>query len=71
MFRRRLPHWVFAFAHEGNAILVHDPAAGPNDQGDVVAPETYAMPSPTFERMSRCGGHKLQASILIRKGAVR
>ncbi|MGP0095067.1 MAG: peptidase C39 family protein [Xanthobacteraceae bacterium] len=71
MFRRRLPHWVFAFAHEGRAILVHDPAAGPNDQGEVVAPETYAMPSSTFERMTRCGVHKLQASILVRKGPVR
>jgi ribosomal protein S18 acetylase RimI-like enzyme len=71
MFRRRLPHWVFAFAHEGRAILVHDPAAGPNDQGEVVAPETYAMPSSTFERMTRCGAHKLRASILVRKGPLR
>jgi ribosomal protein S18 acetylase RimI-like enzyme len=71
MFRRRVPHWVFAFAHEGRAILVHDPAAGPNHQGEATAPETYAMPSSTFERMTRCGVHKLQASILVRKGPVQ
>ncbi len=27
MVRRRVPHWVFVFGHEGRYILVHDPAA--------------------------------------------
>ena len=33
--------------------------------------ETYAVPVPVFQRLSRSGSAKLQATILIRKGPVQ
>jgi hypothetical protein len=61
-----MPHWVFAFGHEGRCILVHDPAARKNEQD--IAAETYAVPWPEFERMTRFGPDHLRAAIVIRKG---
>jgi ribosomal protein S18 acetylase RimI-like enzyme len=63
-----LPHWVFAFGHEGRYVLVHDPAAMRDDQGVALAPETYAVPWPAFARMTRYGPDKLSAAVLVRKG---
>ncbi len=69
--RRRVPHWVFAFGHEGSAILLHDPAAFRDDDGNALTTETYAVPVPVFQRLSRSGSGKLQATILIRKGPIQ
>ena len=63
-----LPHWVFAFGHEGRYVLVHDPAASRDDRGVALAPETYAVPWPAFARMTRNGPTHLSAAVLIRKG---
>jgi ribosomal protein S18 acetylase RimI-like enzyme len=68
MLRRRVPHWVFAFGHEGRYILVHDPAARGDADGVPIAAETYAVPRPVFARMTHFGRDKLNAMILIRKG---
>src|SRR5262249_54078309 len=66
--RRRIPHWVFAFGHGGRSILLHDPAALRDEHGNALAAETYAVPTSVFQRWSRTGSDKLQATILIRKG---
>jgi hypothetical protein len=68
MVRRRVPHWVFAFGHEGRYILVHDPAARGDDNGVPIAAETYAVPRTMFAQMTRFGRDNLNATILIRKG---
>jgi len=68
MVRREVPHWVFAFGHEGRYVLVHDPAARGDDQGTPVAAETYAVPWGAFMQMTRSGRDDLSATILIRKG---
>jgi ribosomal protein S18 acetylase RimI-like enzyme len=68
MVRRRVPHWVFAFGHEGRYILVHDPAARGDDDGVPTAAETYAVPRSVFAQMTRFGRDNLNATILIRKG---
>jgi ribosomal protein S18 acetylase RimI-like enzyme/predicted double-glycine peptidase len=65
--RRRIPHWVFAFGHEGRYVLVHDPAAMRNDQDIAIAAETYAVPWAEFERMTRFGPDHLRAALVIRK----
>jgi ribosomal protein S18 acetylase RimI-like enzyme len=65
--RRRIPHWVFAFGHEGRHVLVHDPAARRDDQDIAIAAETYAVPWAEFERMTRFGPDHLRAAIVIRK----
>jgi ribosomal protein S18 acetylase RimI-like enzyme len=67
--RRRIPHWVFAFGHEGRCVLVHDPAAMRNDQDIAISAETYAVPWDEFERMTRFGSDHLRAAIVIRKGS--
>jgi hypothetical protein len=69
--RRRIPHWVFAFGHGGRSIFLHDPAAVRDDHGNALAAETFAVPTPVFQRWSRTGSDKLQAAILIRKGPVQ
>jgi ribosomal protein S18 acetylase RimI-like enzyme len=66
--RRKVPHWVFAFGHGGRSILLHDPGALRDDQGNALAAATYAMPTSVFHRWSQAGSDKLQATILIRKG---
>ena len=71
MVRRTVPHWVFAFGHDARYILVHDPAAVRDDAGHAASPQTYAVPSATFDRMTRCGRDGLRAAILIRKGTVQ
>jgi hypothetical protein len=68
MVRRTVPHWIFAFGHEAGYILVHDPAALRDAAGRAMDTRTYAVPSATFERMTRCGRAHLRAAILIRKG---
>jgi hypothetical protein len=68
MVRRNVPHWLFAFGHEGHHVLVHDPAAKRDDEGRALAPETYALPWTAFTPMSRFGRDKLSAALLIRKG---
>jgi ribosomal protein S18 acetylase RimI-like enzyme len=65
MIRRGVPHWVFAFGHEGRYILVHDPA---RDDAGVPVAEPYAVPWPVFARMTRFGRDNLSATILVRKG---
>ena len=66
---RKVPHWVFAFGHEGRHVLVHDPVARKDDQGIASTPQTYAVPAIEFERMTRFGRDDLRAAVLIRKGA--
>jgi ribosomal protein S18 acetylase RimI-like enzyme len=68
MVRRGVPHWVFAFGHEGRYVLVHDPAARRDEQGASNAAETYAIPWTAFMKMTRFGRDDLCATILIRKG---
>jgi ribosomal protein S18 acetylase RimI-like enzyme len=63
-----LPHWVFAFGHEGRYVLMHDPAAKRDDKGAALAPETYAVPWTAFARMTRYGPDKLSAAVLVRRG---
>ena len=65
---RGQPHWVFAFGREGRHILLHDPAANRDEHGKAIAPETYAVPWPAFERLTRLGRDRLSATILLRKG---
>lgn len=67
LLRRREPHWVFAFGYHGCRILVHDPAAKPGADGTAAA-ETYAVPWPEFDRMTRFGPDQLRAALVIRKG---
>jgi ribosomal protein S18 acetylase RimI-like enzyme len=71
MVRRTVPHWVFAFGHDGRYILVHDPAAVRDAAGHAASPQTYAVPATTFERMTRFGRDHLRAAILIRKGPLQ
>jgi ribosomal protein S18 acetylase RimI-like enzyme len=68
LLRRRDPHWVLAFGHDGHYVLVHDPAARKDDQDIAIAAETYAVPWAEFERMTRFGPDHLRAAIVIRKG---
>jgi hypothetical protein len=68
MVRRNVPHWVFAFARDGHHILVHDPAAMRDADGNATSAETYAVPSSEFDRMTRFGRDDLRAAIVIRKG---
>ncbi len=68
---RGQPHWVFAFGRDGRHILLHDPAANRDEHGKAIAPETYAVPWPAFERMTRLGRDRLSAAIVIRKGPSR
>lgn len=65
---RGQPHWVFAFGRDGRHILLHDPAATRDEHGSALAPETYAVPWPAFERMTHLGRDRLSAAILVRKG---
>ena len=69
LLRRRVPHWVFAFGHEDRHILVHDPAARKDEQGNPIDAETYAVPWDEFERMTRFGPDHLRAALIIRKGS--
>jgi ribosomal protein S18 acetylase RimI-like enzyme len=71
MVRRRTPHWVFAFGHEGRYILVHDPVASKDDQGIASVRQTYAVPAIEFERMTRFGRDHLRAAVLIWKGPLQ
>jgi ribosomal protein S18 acetylase RimI-like enzyme len=71
MVRRSVPHWVFAFGHDAGYVLVHDPAAVRDAEGRAASPQTYAVPSATFERMTRLGRDRLRAAILIRKGPLQ
>lgn len=71
MVRRNVPHWVFAFGHEGGYVLVHDPAAPRDQHGHAAARETYAIPAPELARMSRFGKDNLRATIVIRKGPLQ
>jgi ribosomal protein S18 acetylase RimI-like enzyme len=71
MVRRRVPHWVFAFGHDGRHVLVHDPAAKRDEHGQALAAETYAVTWSTFERMTRIGSKNLRAALLIPKGPLQ
>jgi ribosomal protein S18 acetylase RimI-like enzyme len=71
MVRRRVPHWVFAFGREGRYVLVHDPAATRDADGNAASAETYAVPAAEFDRMMRVGRDDLRAAILIRKGRLQ
>jgi ribosomal protein S18 acetylase RimI-like enzyme len=66
--RRNVPHWVFAFGREGRHVLVHDPAAPRDEDGNATSAETYAFSSSEFDRMTRFGRDDLRAAIVIRKG---
>jgi ribosomal protein S18 acetylase RimI-like enzyme len=68
LVRRGQPHWVFAFGRDGRHIFLHDPAAIRDDHGRAIAPETYAVPWPAFERLTHLGRDRLSAAILVRKG---
>src|SRR5262249_19153669 len=68
LVRRGQPHWVFAFGRDGRHVLLHDPAAIRDDHGRAIAPETYAVPWPAFERLTHLGRDRLSAAILVRKG---
>src|SRR5258707_51980 len=63
MVDRGRPHWIFAFGRDGRHVLMHDPAAIRDDQGMAAAAETYAMPWPAFERVTRLAvGRRIQES---------
>jgi len=68
LVRRGQPHWVFAFGRDGRHILLHDQAAMRDDHGRAIAPETYAVPWPAFERLTHLGRERLSATIFVRKG---
>ncbi|HXL48121.1 MAG TPA: peptidase C39 family protein [Xanthobacteraceae bacterium] len=68
MVDRGRPHWIFTFGRDGRHVLMHDPAAIRDDQGMAAAAETYAMPWPAFERVTRLSRERLSAAIVIRKG---
>jgi ribosomal protein S18 acetylase RimI-like enzyme len=68
MVPRGRPHWIFAFGRDGSHVLMHDPAAFRDDQGMALAAETYAIPWPAFEHVTRLGQDRLSAAIVIRKG---
>jgi ribosomal protein S18 acetylase RimI-like enzyme len=68
LVRRRVPHWVFAFGHDGGRVLLHDPAAIRDGDGGAPAAATYAIPWATFRRVARFGRDHLTAAIIIRKG---
>ena len=68
MLPRGKPHWIFAYGRDGRHVLMHDPAAARDEQGMARAPETYAVPWTAFERMTRVGGDRLSAAIVVRKG---
>ena len=68
MVDRGRPHWIFAFGRDGRHVLMHDPAAIRDDQGMAAAAETYAMPWPAFERVTRLSRERLSAAIVTRKG---
>lgn len=68
MARRRIPHWVFAFGRQGANILLHDPAARRDSEGRALAPETYSVPWPKFDRMMRLNRENLRAAVVVRKG---
>jgi len=68
MVDRGRPHWIFAFGRDGRHVLMHDPAAIRDDQGMAAAAETYAIPWPAFERVTRLSRERLSAAIVIRKG---
>jgi hypothetical protein len=68
MVRRNVPHWIFVFGCEGRHLLAHDPAARRDEHDNAIEPETYAIPSNEFDRMTRFGRDDLRAAILIRKG---
>ena len=67
LMRRRVPHWVFAFGHEGRYVLIHDPVADKNDR-DFATAETYAVPWAEFHRMTRFGPDHLRAALIVHKG---
>ena len=69
MVRRRVPHWVFAFGHEGRFVLIHDPAAPRRGIAHTNAVTTAAVPWPAFMQMTRFGRDGLSAAILVRKGS--
>jgi ribosomal protein S18 acetylase RimI-like enzyme len=71
MRRRGIPHWVFAFGHEGRYVHLHDPAAKRDQQGAMLGPETYAVPWTQFERMMRLDRENLRAAVVIRKGPLQ
>jgi ribosomal protein S18 acetylase RimI-like enzyme len=71
MVRRNVPHWVFAFGGQGHYVLMHDPAAATDEDGNATAAETYAVPVSEFDRMMRFGRSDLRVAILIRKGRSR
>jgi ribosomal protein S18 acetylase RimI-like enzyme len=71
MVRRGIPHWVFAFGHEGRYVLLHDPAARRDEQGAMLGPETYAVPWTKFERMMRLDRENLRAAVVVRKGRLQ
>jgi ribosomal protein S18 acetylase RimI-like enzyme len=66
--RRSVPHWVFAFGHDGGRVFVHDPAAIRDDDGRAAAAQTDAIPWTRLWRAGRFGRDNLAAAILIRKG---
>jgi ribosomal protein S18 acetylase RimI-like enzyme len=68
MSPRSEPHWVFAWGRDGRHVLVHDPEAARDKQGDVIGTETYAVPWSVFDRMTRIGRDGLRATIIVRKG---
>jgi ribosomal protein S18 acetylase RimI-like enzyme len=71
MIRRGIPHWVFAFGHEGRYVLLHDPAARRDEKGNMLAAETYAVPWNKLERMMRVGRENLRAAVVVRKGPLQ
>jgi ribosomal protein S18 acetylase RimI-like enzyme len=71
MIRRSVPHWVFAFGHEGRCVLMHDPATTRAPLSRPAAGASLAVPWPAFEHMARFGRDELAAAIVIRKEPLR
>lgn len=70
MLRARAPHWVTAFAHEGQRIFIHDPWLEPDDHETPMAAAALPIPEDEFDRMACYGKSRLRAAVVI-KGTLR
>ncbi|MBN8921451.1 MAG: peptidase C39 family protein, partial [Rhizobiales bacterium] len=66
--RGRVPHWVFVYGHAERCVLLHDPEAERDEDGQPKPSGGWAVPASLFHRMSRTGPDDLRAAIVIRKG---
>jgi len=68
MFRKKVPHWVLAYAHDGHNIFIHDPWVEDEDFENQTAAANLPIPIAEFDRMTRYGRQNLRAAVLVHKG---